>query len=237
MTKTLLSAALAVSVLINLALLRRDPPAASAPVPRSPSPQAPAATAAPPRSSSPAPAGRNADAETDVLFLREEVRKLREQLTLAQARHSLQKNLFGPDADDPAEQPEAREFRRLLELVTSFIEMRMTEVRDEQGRTVIVGKRVLTPDRRQEAFRALEEFLALEGDARSSFRDQAQSAVAAYYRIADTYEREMAAAKKAGDNDDFFEDAGVRNQKITDRFTRRHEEWVRHHVQPLRDLL
>ena len=225
-TSLALSLALALSVMLNVTLLRREPPAASPPGLRAPAPVVPPATA-----------GRTADAETDAIFLREEVRKLREQLAIGRARRALERTVLHPGGDDTGDQPEAREFLEFSERVTSLVEMRESRGRDEQGRTVIHMRQVLTPDRRREAFRLLEEYAALDGTARTSFGDQLQTAVAAYYRIQEAFERDIAAARKAGDNDEFFEDAGARNQKIYDRMSRESQEWIRDHVQPLRTLL
>lgn len=221
-TTLILTLALAISLLINVALLRRTP------VPLTPSPRPPAAAAALPQV---------AEAETDVLFLREEVRKLREQLAVAHARREIERNRPDLSTGSDPEQQDARDFRELEELIASFIEERTVEARDDQGHAVLVQKAVLTPDHRQEVLRLLAEYAGLQGPSRASFEEQAQSALAAYGLAMDTTQRELFAAKKAGDNDEFFEDANVRAQAIYDRQAQRQETWMKSRIKPLQTLL
>lgn len=220
-----LALALVVSVLLNIVLLRRE---ASTPAP-SPAP-APVE-----RSSSAAVAAVEDD--DDKILLREEVRLLRNQLAVAKVHRELERNSLRFSTDDAAEQPETRDFQGLLELVQSFIETREAEARDEQGRLVKVAKPVLTPQNRDAALRAIGDYLGLEESARPSFHEWAQSAIDAYRRDMESYAREVFAAAKAGENDEFFEEDARRKQDVTDRMNRRHEEWRRDHVKPIQDFL
>ena len=215
-----LGLALLVSVALNVVLLRREPTAAVL----RPAP-APTATA-------PAP-----DVDADKVLLREEVRVLRNQLTVAKAKRELDRNVLGFQPNEPGDTPETREFQTLLELVQSCIEAREVEARDEQGRLVKVWKQVLTPGNRDRALRAVEDYVGLDGAARLSFHDGAASAIDTYRRHTETYIREILAATKAGQNDEFFEDTARRQQAVVDRHGRDLDGWMSTQVQPLRDLL
>ena len=216
-----LGLALAGSILLNIALLRREPQAAAPP----PAP-APIERPSPPA----------VEVDADKILLREEVRVLRNQLTVAKTRLELERNAPG-FSNRESEQPETRDFEELLELVQSFIEFRQVERRDEQGRLVRIHTSVLTPEKRDGALRAVEDYLGLDGAARLSFHEGAISAVDAYRRIVGAYHREMLAAAKAGENDEFFEDDGRRKQGVMERMNQRSEGWTRDHVTPLRGFL
>jgi hypothetical protein len=216
-----LGLALAGSILLNIALLRREPRAAAPPP-------------APAPVERPSPAAVEVDA--DQILLREEVRLLRNQLAVAKTRLELERNAPGFSVIQ-SEQPETRDFEDLLELVQSFIEFREAESRDEQGRLARIPKAVLTPGQRDGALRAVEDYLGLDGAARLTFHEGATSAIDAYRRIVEAYNGEILAAAKAGENDEFFEDDARRRSAVMERMNRRSEEWARDHVKPVRDFL
>lgn len=228
MTKTVLSLALAVSVLLNLALLRRGPAAVPEPRPAGASPQPP--TALP-------PATPSVEINADVVLLQEQVRRLREQLTVARAKNGLQRNNPTASSEADAEEPDAREFQQLHELLESHIEFRMVDGRDETGNLVKVQKPVLTPEHRQRALDLIADYLGLENAARRSFQELARSAMDAYHRILDAYYLENRAAEKASENDEFYEDGVRRKQTVWQTLNRRHEEWKSGHLQGLREFL
>jgi hypothetical protein len=217
-----LGVALVVSVLLNVALLRREPSAA-----------APSPATAPVRLPSPATVVDDADQ----ILLREEIRILRNRLSVAKVRLELHGNGVGFPTNDGGELTETRDFNALLELVGSFIEAREAEVRDEQGRLVRQFKQVLPPQNQDAALRAVEDYLGLDGSERLSFHESAQSAVGAYHRLLEMFNREHLAALKAGENDEFFEDGARRQQEVMDRMSRRQEEWMSVQVRPIRDFL
>jgi len=221
--KTALTLALALSVLINIVLLRRGP--AATPTPTH-SPATPAS-----------PALRPKEIPTDTLLLQEENRVLRNQRTVAEARAEIDRNPLGLRIARDLAHPDAREMEQLTKTVVGFIENRQVGARDRQGRLVMVHQRVLTPERRHGALGAIEDYLGLEDASRRSFRDGAQAAVDAYHRISEANELERLAAENAVEHDEYFEDAARRNQGVWDRMSQRHEQWNRDHVQPLRDFL
>lgn len=221
-----LGAALAVSAILNVALWRREPVPMPVPATRIAAPTMPASAAA-----------RTGDADVEVLLLREQVRRLRDQLTVARARVELDPHHRLPLGSEAFDDPDVREFQRLVELVRSFIEFRETQGRTPDGRPARIHKQVLTPENLNAALGVMEQFLGLDTAARRAFEERVTSAVAAYRRDLDAYNLEIAAADKAAEHDEFFEDNSRRKHAVGQRLNQRHEQWMRDHVQPIRDFL
>jgi hypothetical protein len=217
-----LGLALLVSVILNVVLLRREPPAA----PHRPGPASAAA-------SLPTPV----EDDADKILLREEVRILRNKLAVARTRLELNENVLGFPAGETGDDPETRAYTALHEQLATFIEEREVDTRDEQGRPVRATRQVLTPQNRSAALRAIEAYLGLDGSGLLTFHDQAEAALGEYHRILDAFNREHAAAAKAGENDEFFEDSARRRQEVLDRMSRKQEEWTSVHVRPIQDFL
>lgn len=220
-------------MLVNIAQLRRSP---ADPVPRA-ARKARAPALAAPEPSPPSPEAAPADLNADVLILREEVRKLREQLAISRASHELEKSRLGLSFVDTFEQPESREFAELWEKIEAFIEIRRTEGVDPEGRPVTFQKQVLTPENRKGVIRVLADYAALDGAARSAFQGMAEVAIDRYRRITEEHTRDLHEVQKAGQNDEFFEDGQVRMRACQDRTAQRYNRWGKEHVQPLCDLL
>jgi hypothetical protein len=223
-TKAAQTLALAHSVLLNVALWRRAPTGI------------PSVPAAAPATPGPAQA-RPEEIDTDELFLREEVRLLREQLAIARATRALERDPFGLAAAEEIVDPDAREFQELLEHVAAFFDSRETETRNAGGELQRTYQSVLTPGSRKAALGAIEDYLGLEEAERRRFRDWARTAVESFRRVQQENQRDLRAAVKAGEHDEFFEDAALRQQAASETAERRQEQWVREFVQPMGDFL
>lgn len=230
MTRTTLPLciALALSVLVNVALLRRSP--------ADPAPRAAAPARATPE---PAPSleGRPADLDADVLILREEVRKLREQLAISRASHELEKSRLAPTLAEKLEEPESLHFAQVRETIEALVEARIAEGVDQEGRLVKYEKPVLTPENLREAVRILADYGALEGASRSAFQRMTGVAIDQYRLITEEAARDLDEVQKAGQIDESFENRSARMQAYQDRATQRSNRWEAEHLQPLRELL
>ena len=227
-TTLTLSLALAVSVLINVLLWRREP---------QPSPPPVARAAAPAIDAPPEPV----DASPEVALLRGEIRKLKDQLAAAKASGEIQKKAIDlPGAAAPSENPDAREYNGLFDLVRAFIETRKAQGRNEDGDLITFEKEVLTPENRAGALRVLAEYLAPDDATRRWFCDRAEAAILQYHRAKEEDDRESAelsATVRRLNEEQRFEDIAALNGKFADRSKERFDRWDRDCVQSMQKVL
>lgn len=223
--------ALAVSVLLNLALLRRTPPAPPPTVVRTVVSEP---ASAPPV---PAPAAAPVPHEPDAASLREENRKLREQLTVLRATQELSDSGFTSEALD---QPDARDFKQMWELLESFIETRKVQARDGDGNPIQVDQRCLSAANRERAIHHLAEFLNLDGPSRAAFRGRMTDAIAHFRHVYDADMRDYVETMEATlrlQGEEKYEEAQAIGRGSEKRSRERQQRWEREHLQPLRQLL
>jgi hypothetical protein len=220
-TTLTLSLALAVSIVMNVMLWRRAP---------QPSPPSVAPAAAPAISAPPEPI----DASP-------ELRKLKDQLAVAKASGEIQRKAIDlPGAAAPSENPDAREYDGLFDLVRAFIETRKAKGLNEDGDLITFQKEVLTPENRAGALRVLAEYLAPDDATRRWFCDRAEAAILQYHRAKEEDDRESAelnASLQRLNEEQRFEDIAALNGKFADRSKERFDQWDRDYIRSMQKVL
>jgi len=223
-----LSLALAVSVLMNVMLWRRAPQPVPEPVAR-PAAAASASAAAPVVEASP-----------EVAQLREENRKLKDQLTAAKVSLDLKKSgPQGGNAPGP-EQPEAREYEVLFAALHALIENRKVQGVDPDGNPVTFEKQVLTPQNREAAIRVLAEYAAPDDATRRWFSDRAEAAIQQYWRTREEEDRDSATVGvtlQGLQTQERAEEIAALQEKLAERSRERFARWEHDHLDPMRKTL
>jgi hypothetical protein len=233
-----LSLALLLSVALNLALLRRHPPATPPTPPLPPARALPAARSRLPAPASPSPALPSATSADEAL-LRWEIQSLKVQLAVAQA--SAQIDRFPAMPKTGSEHPDARDFQQLRELVDASVEFVEVQAIDTETRKpVTVQKPIVTPTSREQALVLMEDYAGLEPKRRQAFHERALEAIARYRRIQDVDAEENRISNLEVERLrelDQSEEAQACADRASQRSTRRYDDWVRAQVGPLRAML
>jgi hypothetical protein len=218
---------------LNVSLLRREPPVAPPPVLRT----IPALETA--ASLQPTPPPIVAAPMAEETRLRDELKALKIQIAVAKACLELdRKTVLGPPT--PPEQPDARDFHHLEELLDSFLEQVSVNAVTETGEALTIQKPVLTPHNREQALGILEDYVALDPGLRLAFRRGMTAAVEQYRRIQDQRSEEWFAATHEIERlrkQERHEEAKAAEDRLSQRDGQRQEAWARDHVGPLCSVL